>query len=208
MVKTNLPIIFLKDVVLLPNNDLRIEINTEKEKVILCNAEINHDGHLLLVNMNDPLEEKPSISELSKIGIIGRIKSKIELPNGVLRIIITGIERVEIINYIENEKREMEAFVGPLEDYDYDEFEAGALRRILFRDLNNYIEISAMMSNSVLGRINGIKNIGILSDIIAYELQIPYLEKLKYIKIKDPMTRTRVVIEDINKEIELPKTGF
>lgn len=205
MVKTNLPIIFLRDVVLLPNNELRIEINNEKDKYILGNAEINHDGHILLVNMIDPLEEKPSLNELTKIAILGRIKSKIELPNGIVRLVIIGIERVQILNYIENERKELEAFVSPTESYEYDEFEASALRRILFRDLNNYIEISSLMSNSVLGRTNGIKNINILSDIIAYELQIPYNEKIKYIDIINPMLRTRMVIEDINKEIETIK---
>ncbi len=205
MVKTNLPIIFLRDVILLPNNELRIEINNERDKNILGNAELNHDGHILLINMIDPLEEKPSLNELTKIAILGRIKSKIELPNGIVRLVILGIERVQILNYIENERKELEAFVTPTENYEYDEFEASALRRILFRDLNNYIEISSMMSNSVLGRTNGIKNINILSDIIAYELQIPYNEKIKYIDIINPMVRTRMVIEDINKEIETIK---
>ena len=205
MVKTNLPIIFLRDVIILPNNELRIEINSMMEKNILGNAEVNHDGHLLLVNVADPLEENPSLNELSKIAVLGRIKSKIELPNGIVRLVIIGIERVEIINYIENERKEIEAFVVPTESYEYDEFEASALRRILFRDLNNYIEISSMMSNSVLGRTNGIKNIGVLSDIIAYELQISYADKLKYINAINPMVRTRMVIEDINKEIETIK---
>ena len=82
MVKTNLPIIFLRDVVLLPNNELRIEINNERDKNILGNAELNHDGHILLINMIDPLEEKPSLILLiinskpfNPLEVMARVKS-------------------------------------------------------------------------------------------------------------------------------------
>ena len=57
MVETNLPVIILKDVVLLPYNELRIEFATDKEKLILNTSEMYHDNHLLLVNSIDPLDE-------------------------------------------------------------------------------------------------------------------------------------------------------
>ena len=102
MVETNLGVLFLRDVVLLPYNELRIEINTELEKKIISNSEINHDNHILLVNLLDSTEEKPNLRKLPKIAILGKIKTKLELSNGWVRLVITGIDRVEILNYIEN----------------------------------------------------------------------------------------------------------
>ena len=49
-----------------------------------------------------------------------------------------------------------------------------ALRRILLKDLNDYIEISSYISNNVLGRINGVNSLARLSDIIVAELPIDY----------------------------------
>ena len=113
MVETNLPILFLRDVVLLPYNELRIEFSKEYEKRILEIGERRHDNHILFVNLIDSLEEKPSLRKLPKIAILGKIKTKIELPNGVVRIVVVGIDRVEVLNYIENEDNTYEAFVIP-----------------------------------------------------------------------------------------------
>ena len=201
MVETNLPIIFLKEIVVLPYNELRIELVTDNDKLVLGLSESKHDNHLLLVNLNDPLEEHPNIKDLPKIAILGKVKSKIELPNGRVRLVIIGIDRVEVLNYIENENY-MEAFVIPTKEYDYDEIEANALKRMLFRDLNNYIDISPYMTNNVLGRIMGVNNLSKLSDIIISELPLEYLDKLKYVSIANPMLRIRKIIEDLNKEIE------
>ena len=100
MVETNLPILFLRDVVLLPYNELRIEISSEIEKKILKISEQRHDNHILFVNLVDSLEEKPNIRKLSKIGILGKVKSNIDFSNGIIIIVVIGIDRVEFLNYI------------------------------------------------------------------------------------------------------------
>ena len=61
MVETNLPILFLRDVVLFPYNELRIEVSTELEKRILDISERRHDNHIFFINLNDSLEERPSV---------------------------------------------------------------------------------------------------------------------------------------------------
>ena len=205
MVETNLPILFLRDVVLLPYNELRIEFSKEYEKRILEISEKRHDNHVLFVNLVDSLEERPNIRKLPKIAILGKIKTKIELPNGVVRIVVVGIDRVEVLNYIENEDDSYEAFVIPTKAYDYNELESNALKRILLKDLNDYIEISSYISNNVLGRISGVNGIGRLTDIIVDEMPFDYLEKIKYVEMPNPMNRIKFIIEDLNKEMETVK---
>ncbi len=58
------------------------------------------------------------------------------------------------------------------------------------------------MSNTVLGRINDVKNISKLSDIIVAELPLEYKDLIKYIEITNPMVRIKNIIEDLSKEIE------
>jgi len=204
LLKTNLPILFLREVVLLPNNDLRIEFSNNKDKNLLTKSELNHDGYILFINLKNPKEEQPSLTELPKIGILGKIKTKIELPNGIIRAVISGVDRVEVINYIDNNGN-VEAFINIAEENNYDPFEVSALKRIILRDLDTYINLSSYMSNSVLGRIEGTNNISILTDIITSELPIPYKNKFKYVSETNGITRARYLIEDLNKEIETIK---
>ena len=201
MTQTNLPILYLRDVVLLPFNDIRLEFSNDIDKKILNIAESNYDGYVLLINLNDPLEEEPDYNTLPDIGILGKIKSKIDLPNGITRVVMTGIDRVEIVS-INNNNDFLSAFVISTKEYDYNEVEASALRRVLYRKLDEYIDISPYMSNTVIGRITEVKNISKLSDIIVSELPLEYNEVLKYVSITNPMNRIREINLDLSKEIE------
>lgn len=171
------------------------------DKKILNIAESNYDGYVLLINLNDPLEEEPDYNTLPDIGILGKIKSKIDLPNGITRVVMTGIDRVEIVS-INNNNDFLSAFVISTKEYDYNEVEASALRRVLYRKLDEYIDISPYMSNTVIGRITEVKNISKLSDIIVSELPLEYNEVLKYVSITNPMNRIREITLDLSKEIE------
>ncbi len=201
MVETNLPILYLRKMVLLPYNEIRLEFTNDEDKRVLSLAEKQHDSHLLLVNLLDPLEEEPDINELPEIGILSKIKSKIDLPNGITRVVLIGIDRVSISSYAKIGNT-LSAFVVPTKEYDYNEIEASALKRILYRKLDEYIDVSPYMSNTVLGRINDVKNISKLSDIIISELPLEYTDILKYINMTNPMLRIKSIIEDLSKEIE------
>ena len=103
MTESNLPVLFLKDIVLLPYNEIRIELSSEVDKKILSISERGFNNHILFINLNDALEEKPNVRKLPKIGILGKVKTKLELPNGIIRLVVVGLDRVEILNYIEND---------------------------------------------------------------------------------------------------------
>lgn len=205
MVETNLPVIFLRDVVLLPYNELRIELNTELEKKIIKTSLQNHDGHILFVNLSDTLEEKPSIRKLPKIGVLGKIKTKLELSSGTVRLVIVGIDRVEVLNYVEEDDESVNAFVIPTKEYDYNELEGIALKRILLKDLDDYIELSSTISNNVIGRISGVSSLARLSDIIVAELPLDYAYKVRYIELCNPISRIKNIIQDLNREMETVK---
>ena len=102
MIETNLPILYLREVVLLPFNEIRLEFTEDKEKNILDISMKNYDSNILLINLADPLEEAPLINDLSNVGILAKIKSKIDLPNGITRVVLAGIDRVTISSYVED----------------------------------------------------------------------------------------------------------
>ena len=120
-----------------------------------------------------------------------------------MRLTVTGIDRVEVINYIEDDITS--AFVIPTKEYDYDELEAIALKRILLKDLNSYIELSSSISNNVIGRLSGVNSLSRISDIIIAELPLDYQTKIRYIEICNPIARVKNIIKDLNREMETVK---
>lgn len=202
MVETNLPVILLKDNVLFPYSDIRVEFSKDKDKLILSNSARYNDNHVLLINILDPLDERPNMKDLPSIGVVGKIKSKLELSNGNIRVVISGLERVSVINYFENVHETIESFVIPIKDELVDELKASALKRVLLKEVNQYIEMSSSVSNSVLGRIVGVEDVSKLTDIICFELPFDYPTKLHYLRNTNPLKRMRLLIEDLNKEIE------
>jgi ATP-dependent Lon protease len=73
MVKTCLPVILLRGVVLLPYSEIRLEVNNDIDREIFKLAEQNHDNNILIVPLTNPLEESLNINELAKIAVMGKI---------------------------------------------------------------------------------------------------------------------------------------
>ena len=203
--KTNLPVILLKGIILLPNNDIRFEIDTRLSKQIIDLAEMFHDNKVLIVSQENPLEEKPEIGQLPRIGVISKIKNKIELPNGKTRILVSGISRAEVLEYINNSKEyEMiESFVKVEKSEQIAENEVHVLTRKLCKELENYIMTVPYMSNSVLGIIEKIDNLDKVTDIIVPQLPLSYERVFSYLNEKSSLKRTEMILEDIYKELEM-----
>lgn len=204
MVQTNLPVILLKNDVIFPYSEIRFEISSSRDKLVLENALKYYDSQVLLVSLSDPLEEEPKIRELPDIGVVASIKSKLVLSNGKVRVTFLGQERVRIINYIENDYNYLDSFVVSIDDDVSDNVESLALKRILFRDLNQYVDFSTI-GNSVIGRIAGIDDIGKLTDIICSEMPMDYFNKLSYLQETSSIARLKMLLSYLKKEIETVK---
>ena len=90
MLKSNLPVILLKNLVLLPHQEVKIEIKSSVSKRVTEIAKEYHDNEVLVVCPINSLEEKPDASDLPKIGVVGKITNNFDLVNGKRRIIIEG----------------------------------------------------------------------------------------------------------------------
>ena len=76
--RENLPILLLKKLILLPNQELRLEINNDVSKYAIDDAIKHNNSNILVISPINLLEEKPSASDLPKMGVIGKIKTKIK----------------------------------------------------------------------------------------------------------------------------------
>jgi len=207
MTSTNLPVLVLNDLILLPNVEIRLET---KNKNIIKVIEMAHsfsDDHLLVVPNLNPLEENINISELPRIGIIAKVIKRMSLHENNVRIILKGINRVVVHNYNPlNEKREIiEADIGHLYKFDINKDEEEGLVAKTKQDYINLIENNHNLSNSLLSVIEKIKSASELSDVLALNLTASNDRLIKYMITPNPMSRIKMVLEDIKRENEVLK---
>lgn len=203
MINKNLPVILLKGLVLLPYEDARIELNNDITKKVLDISRLYHNNEVLIVTPINDLEESPDTGDLPNVGVLAKISSNIELPNGKSRIVLTGVRRVRVLNYINysNEKDILESIVSPVQTDEYDEVEETALQRKLLDELNKYISINPYVTNAVLSKINGIKDLDKLTDYIANFLPLVNEKKLSFVLDLSRKSRAKKLITEINIEL-------
>lgn len=204
MVKTNLPVLIIKDIVLFPSSEIRLEFDKIEDKKLISLAEAYYDNHILVVNPTDLLEEDPDISELPRIGIIGHIKLKMDMPNGRTRIIIEGISRTKAFNYTKEEDI-FEAVIGNVVFEPLDPKEELAYIRSLVKQLEVYVNEVPYMSSNVLAQVAGIANISKVTDIVALHLPVDLKRKIAYINELNPTNRVKMLLDDITNELEIIK---
>ena len=203
--KKDLPVILLKGIILLPNNELKFEIDGETSRNIIDIAEMFHNNKILAVSQFNPLEEAPKISELPKIGVIAKITHKIELPNGKIRMILKAQTRARIYEYL-NSKIDsgiLEAIISELEPNEIDASENELLIKKLTKEIENYIRKVPYMSNSFVNEMNNCKSLDKMTDIIAPNLPIEFSRLVMYLTEISSVVRMEMILEDIYKEIEM-----
>ena len=98
----HIPVFILNELVILPRQEIKIDLSNEMSKKIIKTASKNNDNKVLVIAPKNPLESEPSFEDLPSIGVIAKIKSKIELSSGNLRIVLKGLNRVKIEKYFQN----------------------------------------------------------------------------------------------------------
>lgn len=205
MIKTNLPVIVLKGIILLPNNDIRLEFSNDESKTIIDVSEMFHDNEILVVSTIETSQETINMETLPKIGVISKISHKMELPNGKTRVIITGKRRAQVHEYLNlnNNFEVLESIVSNIEQENIEEQEEMAIIRKIYREIEECTKNISTMSNSVLSLIINSNDLSKMTDIIAPFLPIKAKRLSEYLNEPKATNRAKFILEDLYKEKEL-----
>lgn len=198
MIKSNLPVILLKNLVLLPYQEVRVEIKSEISKKVTEISKLYHDSEVLVVCPLDSLEEMPDASDLPKIGVVGKIKSIIDLPNGNIRLIITGLYRVKVISYVNysNEEDVLDSIITSIENKD-SEIESTAYVRKLLSEFEIYVDKNPFVTNSIMSQIHNNISLDKLTDLIGNFLQLSFDKKLSLMLDSSAISRSKTLIKEL-----------
>ncbi|MBQ3142785.1 MAG: endopeptidase La [Bacilli bacterium] len=199
MIKSNLPVILLKGLVLLPHEEVRIELNNDLTKKTIELSNLYHDDEVLIVSPINSLEESPDSNDLPKIAVVGKVKSNISLPNGNSRILLVGLYRVKVYNYVNysNEDNILEAIISNIEVNENNEIEETALLRKLFILIEDYIISNPNISNSIMSQIKGLTDLGKLTDLISNFINLSFDKKFKLMCTVSSNERAKFLIKEL-----------
>lgn len=201
-----LPVLILNEVIILPNQEIKIDLNNEfSKKVILASAK-NELNKVLVIAPINTLESSPSIEDLPRVGVVAKVKSKVELPNNKLRVIIKGEERVSINKYYQNKNTNvLKCSFNVIELPSFSKANETAIQRKLIELTKNYILLNKNVSNSILKTLDERKSLSDITDIITSFLPFSFSKKLSYMETINPLTRAENLINDLNEEILVTK---
>ncbi len=190
-------VLIINDMVIFPNNEVRIEYDNSYDKQIIEIMDSIEDNLMLIINPID--NDAVDVTSFPKYGVLGRLKLKITVPNGKTRVIIEGLKRVELSsivgdnNFFRADYQEV-VIKEPIDVKDY--------FKLLVKALENYIKKVPYMGNAILSQLSSVDTLSDLCDLIASFLPIGYEEKKKYINLIDPVSRAKNLIQDMKKDLK------
>lgn len=192
-------VMIINDMVIFPNNEVRIEYDNNYDKQMVDIVDKIEDNLMLIVNpIND---DNIDVTSFPKYGILGRLKLKMNVPNGKTRIVIEGLDRVEISSY-EDFGNYFKANYNLIE-FGEDTEEERAYFKILVKSLENYISKVQYMGNAILSQLSSSDNLSELCDLIVSFLPLDYSSKKKYITTIDSISRAKYLIEDMSRDMKV-----
>ena len=196
-----LPILTLRSSVLFPGAITPITVGREKRLV----REVNERNGLLgAVLQRESEVEDPAPDDMYKVGTAARIIKILEMPNGNLTVILNGLEKIEVKEYVSTEPY-FQASVTPLRDSSPDlkslEFEAlvDSIRDIAL----GIIAISPDMPKEAAFAIKNIDSKRGIINFICSNLELSDEDRQSLLESPGLLARARKLLEILVREQQL-----
>lgn len=200
-----LPVIPLRGITIFPNMIIHFDIGREKSVASLEQAMLK-DGNIFLVTQKDPNLELPEDkNDIYSIGTICKIKQILKLPKGgATRVLVEGIERAEVIDFIVNE-----TFLGCNvkkildKESDVEDKEDTAFKNQLIKAFDEYIYATECDESKVSSLIDQENNLSKISDLVAAYMQLSDEKKQIILETIDVHERIEKLLIFIEEEIQI-----
>ena len=184
---TRMPAVALRGMTILPSMIVHFDVSRDKSIKAIEQA-MTADQKLFVVTQRDPEASDPGIDDLYHIGTVVEIKQLVKLPKNIIRVLVEGLERAELL--------EMEASAGYLDakvatfpdvkDQDYpgkgDEVGQQAMIRNLKELFQKYAQANGKISQELVRQIMEIEDLEHLTDQIAIHIPLYYEEKQRILE--------------------------
>ncbi|PPK79235.1 ATP-dependent Lon protease [Lacrimispora xylanisolvens] len=200
-----MPVIALRGMTVLPKMMLHFDISREKSIAAVEKAMVG-DQKVCLVTQRNPEETDPGIEDLYQVGTVALIKQLVKLPNNVVRVMVEGLERTELLT-LESEEPllvgEIEELQVPLDILDPVTIQAMA--EIVKEKLEAYGKENQRIAKEVVPGLLVIPDLGELLDQVAVQLSWDYRLRQQVLESVLLEERYALVMKHLITEIEVTK---
>jgi ATP-dependent Lon protease len=198
---SNYPLLPLRDVVVYPHMVVPLFVGREKSILALEHA-MENDKQIILVAQKNPSEDDPLLDDIYKVGTFATILQMLKLPDGTLKVLVEGLNRVELLDGFEDQSF-MRASLKVLESEDPQEDESDALMRSTISLFEQYVNLSKKIPSEVIATVSGIEDGNRLADTIASHMTLSLEQKQDVLEIADLTARYEHLMTAMESEIDL-----
>lgn len=200
-----MPVIALRGMTVLPKMMLHFDISRTKSIAAVEKAMVG-DQRVCLVTQKNSEEADPGIEDLYQIGTVALIKQLVKLPNNVIRVMVEGMERAELLTLDSEEPMLIGEIEKALEaDDSIDYITREAMIRIIQEKLEEYGKESPRLAKEVLPGLMVLTDLGELLDQIAVQLSWDYRVRQQVLESALLEDRYALVVNQLITEIEVTK---
>ena len=200
-----MPVIALRGMTVLPKMMIHFDISRSKSIAAVEKAMIG-DQRVCLVTQKNSEEADPGVDELHQVGCVALIKQLVKIPNNVVRVMVEGQERVELLG-LDSEDPMLVGEIGTLTESEdsLDYVTRQAMVRILKEKLEEYGKENPRMLKEVFPNLMMVTDLGELLDQIAIQLPWDYKNRQKVLECVLLEERYETVMRNLLTEIEITR---
>ncbi|MEV4419198.1 endopeptidase La [Patulibacter sp. NPDC049589] len=215
-----LPVLPLRDVVAVPDTMLPLAVGQERS-VTLVDDVLAGDRRLVLATSRDAAVEAPGPEGVHDVGVIGHIVRMLKVPDGTLRLLVQGTQRVRLTRFTSSDPY-LVAEIEELPDLlDGKPVEAGssadpegdlspeltALHRSVQETFSKIVEAVPYLPEELQVAVANIDDPVALSQLITGSLRIGTDEKQALLEQVDVQARLRRLMAILARELEVISIG-
>ncbi|WP_433945866.1 endopeptidase La [Paenibacillus sp. SN-8-1] len=195
------PLLPLRGLLVYPSMVLHLDVGREKSVKALEKAMVD-DNLILLCSQSEVNIEEPTQEDIFRIGTVAKVRQMLKLPNGTIRVLVEGMERAEIIQYLDTEEY-YEVIAKELPEEESADPEVDALMRTVLTQFEHYINLSKKVTPETLAAVSDIEEPGRLADVITSHLSLKIKEKQEILETVDVQKRLEKLLDILNNEREV-----
>ena len=198
-----LPVLPLRDVVVYPYVILPLSVSREKS-IRAVDTALVENRMILLLSQKQVEMDNPRPEDLYQVGTAALIMRVLKLPDGRIRALVQGLQRVRVEYFTETENL-FKARVEPLGEPDMPvpDLEIDALLRSVKQTLEKAVALGKALPQEVLVIASNLDNPGRLADLVASNLDLKLQQTQEVLEIAHPGQRLKRVNELLMREIQL-----
>jgi len=198
---SSLPVLPLRDVVVFPHMVIPLFVG-RKKSINALETSMEAGKQILLVAQKNATDDDPGIEDIYQVGTVASILQLLKLPDGTVKVLVEGENRVVINRYIETDEC-FSAMVTPISNPAIDEREIEVLMRTVLNEFDQYVKLNNKIPPEILTSLAGIDDPARLADTIAAHLSLKIQDKQQILEMADTRERLEHILGVMESEIDL-----